>query len=79
MAYSVGVINNVNNVANVNPKIMVAAIPPNAISNNRGTIPRIVVVAAINTGRVLDTVASTTALLRFDVVYLSHPAVQSHF
>ncbi len=62
MAYSVGVINNVNNVANVNPKIMVAAIPPNAISNNRGTIPRIVVVAAINTGRVLDTVASTTAV-----------------
>ena len=62
MAYSVGVINNVNNVANVNPKIMVAAIPQNAISNNRGTIPRIVVVAAINTGRVLDTVASTTAV-----------------
>ena len=31
MAYSVGVINNVNNVANVNPKIMVAAIPPGLV------------------------------------------------
>lgn len=62
MAYSAGVTNNVNNVANVSPKMIVAAIPPNAISNNRGTIPRIVVVAAISTGRVLDTVASMTAV-----------------
>ena len=37
---------------------MVAAIPPKATSNNRGTIPKIVVVAAIKTGRVLETVAS---------------------
>lgn len=53
MAYNAGVTNNVSNVANVSPKIIVAAIPPNAISNNNGTIPKIVVVAAISTGLVL--------------------------
>ncbi len=62
MAYSAGVTNNVSNVANVSPKIMAAAMPPNAISNNSGTIPRIVVVAAIRTGLVLDTVASMMAV-----------------
>ena len=36
MAYNAGVTNNVSNVANVSPKIIVAAIPPNAISNNNG-------------------------------------------
>lgn len=41
MAYNAGVTNNVSNVANVSPKIIVAAIPPNAISNNNGTIPKI--------------------------------------
>lgn len=41
MAYNAGVTNNVSNVANASPKIIVAAIPPNAISNNNGTIPKI--------------------------------------
>ena len=58
MAYIAGVTKSVNIVANVKPNMMVAAIPPNAISNNRGIIPKIVVVAAIKTGRVLETVAS---------------------
>lgn len=62
MAYNAGVTNNVSNVANASPKIIVAAIPPNAISNNNGTIPKIVVVAAISTGLVLDTVASMMAV-----------------
>lgn len=61
MAYNAGVTNNVSNVANVSPKIIVAA-TPNAISNNNGTIPKIVVVAAISTGLVLDTVASMMAV-----------------
>ena len=42
----------------MSPKIIVAAIPPNATSKSKGTIPRIVVVAAIKTGRVLEMVAS---------------------
>ena len=45
-------------MAKVSPKIIVAAIPPNATSKSKGTIPRIVVVAAIKTGRVLEMVAS---------------------
>lgn len=49
-----GVTNKVNKVAKVSPKIMVAAIPRKAISNNRGTMPKMVVVAAISTGRVRD-------------------------
>ena len=59
MALRAGVTNSVYSVANVNPKIIVAAFPPKAISNNKGTIPKIVVVAAIKTGRVRTTVAST--------------------
>ena len=62
MEYKAGVTNNVNRVAKVRPKTMVAAIPPKAMSNKSGTIPKMVVVAAINTGRVRDTVASTTAV-----------------
>ena len=57
-AYNVGVTNNVSKVAKVSPKIIVAAIPPNATSKSKGTIPKIVVVAAIKTGRVLEMVAS---------------------
>lgn len=61
MAYNAGVTNKVSNVANDNPKTIVAAIPPKTTSNRRGMLPHIVVIAAIRTGRALDTVASTTA------------------
>lgn len=62
MAYNAGVTNKVSRVANVSPKIMVAAIPPKATSKRRGIIPKMVVVAAISTGRVRDTVASMIAV-----------------
>ena len=48
-------------MANVSPKTIVAAMPPNATSNSNGIIPAMVVMAAISTGRVRDTVASTIA------------------
>ena len=56
-----GVTNSVSKVAKCSPKIIVAAMPPKAISNSNGTIPRMVVVAAISTGRVRETVDSITA------------------
>ena len=49
-------------MANVKPKTIVAAIPPNTTSNNRGILPNTVVSAAISTGLTLDTVASITAV-----------------
>lgn len=38
MAYNAGVTNNVSNVANVSPKIIVAAIPPNVRGIKRNAI-----------------------------------------
>ncbi len=69
MEYKAGVTKSVNPVANVNPKIIVTAIPPKATSNNNGTIPKIVVVAAINTGRVRETVASTMDVYKSTQLY----------
>lgn len=41
--------------------MIVAAIPPKAMSNSRGIMPAMVVMAAMSTGRVRATVASTIA------------------
>ena len=62
MAYRAGITKSVSMVANVSPKTIVAAIPPNTTSNSRGMLPNTVVRAAISTGRTLDTVASITAV-----------------
>ena len=54
--------NMVNSVDTNNPPIIVAAIPANIASPNRGSIPKMVVPDAIVTGTIRVLVASITAL-----------------
>ena len=62
MAYRAGVAKRVSSVANERPNTIVAAIPPNTMSNSSGMLPNTVVAAAMSTGRVRETVASTIAV-----------------
>lgn len=62
MAYRAGVAKRVSSVANERPNTIVAAMPPNTMSNSSGMLPNTVVAAAMSTGRVRETVASTIAV-----------------
>ena len=61
MEYKAGVTKSVRSVAKLKPKTMVAAMPPKTTSKSNGIMPKIVVMAAIRTGRTRETVDSMMA------------------
>ena len=61
MAYIAGTTISVNTVAKPKPNMMVTAIDEKKASNNNGIIPKIVVAAAIDTGRTRLTAESKIA------------------
>ena len=62
MAYSTGTTISVNTEANPKPNMMTTAISKKNTSLNNGAIPSMVVLAAIITGRILETEESRIAL-----------------